>query len=204
MEGREGPGNSNFQKKPHEIKPGMNNRKEDTMKKIIVLITACLLGFFVISASGAQDRKENSKTEENMIRQLREGKVQNFKGDDLGIIRNVVVDAISGKAVYVLIMYGNKIYPVPADLILFQSGTGKIILDVDKDKLLRAPSFTADSMPDLNDAAYGSRIYRYYGVSPFWEENLSPEREIPAEPKMAPAQPAGELPVPDSRQHPII
>jgi hypothetical protein len=59
------------------------------------------------------------------------------------------MDSVSGRAIYIVINHEDRLYLVPADLLAVKADTGKMILDIDKDKFLNSPSFTAETMPDL-------------------------------------------------------
>jgi hypothetical protein len=125
-----------------------------------------------------------------------DGNVHNLQGEVLGKVSHIVMDSISGRAVYVLIQDGERLYPVPAELLAVQADTGQMIVDIEKEKFLSSPSFSAETVPDLNDTEYGSRIHRYYGVSPFWErEQQVPDTDDRLKPEETPALPPGHPPV---------
>jgi len=165
------------------------------MKKIIALAVVALLAVFSVFQSGAvQEQNEMQGMEGNPV-EVNDGTVQNLQGEILGRVSHVVMDSISGRAVYVLIQDEERLYPVPADLLAVQAETGKMIIDIDRGKFLSSPSFTSDSVPDLNDTEYGSRVHRFYGVSPFWEREELPMDESQPQPGVTPELPPGHPPV---------
>jgi hypothetical protein len=187
------------------------------MKRIIALAFLSLLTVFSFYESGAVQAQNDVQglegnqgiegkqgLEGNPI-EVNDGTVQNLQGEVLGKVSHVVMDSISGRAVYVLIQDNERLYPVPADLLAVQAETGKMIIDIDKEKFISSPSFTADTVPDLNDTEYGSRIHRFYGVSPFWEREQEPGQESQPSPEGSPELPPSHPSLPEMPEgHPPI
>jgi hypothetical protein len=178
--------------------------RRSNMKGIIAVGMVCLLAVFSISESGAVEGLSNEKELQGNPVEVKDGNVENLQGEVLGKVSHIVMDSISGRAVYVLIQDGERLYPVPADLLAIQADTGKMVIDIDKEKFTSSPSFTAETIPDLNDTEYGSRVHRFYGVSPFWEREETPGDVNPREPGER-MLPPGHPPVPEIPEgHPPI
>jgi hypothetical protein len=50
----------------------------------------------------------------------------------------------------------------------YDTGMGGYVVDLDKDRLRGAPSFSRDQPPDWSDRDGGTRVHDYYGVRPYW------------------------------------
>ena len=44
----------------------------------------------------------------------------------------------------------------------------RLVVDLDRSRLEKAPTYTADDMPNWSDRTYGNRIDEYYGLQPYW------------------------------------
>ena len=50
------------------------------------------------------------------------------------------------------------------------------VLNADKKLLENAPGFDKDNWPNMADSAWGTRIYKHHGYTPYWEEVSSDRR----------------------------
>lgn len=97
--------------------------------------------------------------------------VENANGDDIGEIKDLVIDTQSENVRYVVLSHGgilgigDKLFAYPMSKVQTQRGDDdQIVMDVSKDKLENAPGFDKDKWPDFADATYTSEIDRYYGA----------------------------------------
>ncbi|HEY2019107.1 MAG TPA: PRC-barrel domain-containing protein [Bryobacteraceae bacterium] len=102
--------------------------------------------------------------------------VRNPAGDDLGKIEEIMLDVASGRVAYAVLSFGgflgigNKLFAIPWESLTLNEDDHVFILDADKDRLENAPGFDKDNWPDMADRDFGSQIYNYYGVKPYWDE----------------------------------
>jgi sporulation protein YlmC with PRC-barrel domain len=95
--------------------------------------------------------------------------VYNRQGESLGTIYNFMVDKRSGKAEYAVLQFGglfglgSDYYPLPWDVLTYDTGPGGYVVDLDKSMLEKAPRYSADREPRY-DRDYGREVYGYYGV----------------------------------------
>jgi len=100
--------------------------------------------------------------------------VYNRNNDKLGSVEDVMIDKISGKVVYAVMSFGGflgigkRYHPLPWSRLRYDTQRGGYVLDIDKDTLLKAPTFGAEDTPDYSDRAWGARIHDYYDVPPYW------------------------------------
>ena len=87
-----------------------------------------------------------------------------------------MIDLPSGRVAYAVLSFGgflgmgDKLFAVPWNALRVDEDEKCFILDMDKRTLEAAPGFDKDDWPDMADPTWGARIYSYYHVSPYWEE----------------------------------
>jgi hypothetical protein len=64
-----------------------------------------------------------------------------------------------------LLGMGESYHPLPWRVLNYDTNRGGFVIDLDKSRLAKAPSYTASNVPNWSDRAYGSRIDDYYGMS---------------------------------------
>jgi sporulation protein YlmC with PRC-barrel domain len=102
--------------------------------------------------------------------------VYNQKGEDLGDIKELMLDMRSGRIGYAVLScggflgMGDKLFAVPWSALTLDAGNKRFVLDVDKDRLKDAPGFDKDHWPDMADQAWSSKIHKYYGTTPHADE----------------------------------
>jgi sporulation protein YlmC with PRC-barrel domain len=102
--------------------------------------------------------------------------VKNPQGQNLGKINDIVVNSYSGQIAYAILEadtgflgVGDRMFAIPWQSFS-QSATGnELVLDIDKERLASAPYFNRGSWPDFSDRQWETDVYRYYGVTPYWE-----------------------------------
>ncbi len=101
--------------------------------------------------------------------------VVNSKGEDLGKIEDIMIHVPSGKIAYAVLSFGgflglgDKLFAIPWEALKLDEDNHRFVLDIDKEKLERAPGFDKDRWPDMADPTWSSEIYRHYGYQePTW------------------------------------
>ena len=100
--------------------------------------------------------------------------VYNRQGERLGEVYNFMVDKYSGQVAYAVMSFGGFLgigesyHPLPWKVLDYDKRMGGYVVDLDKDKLRAAPSFSRDQTPDWSDRDWGTRVHDYYGVRPYW------------------------------------
>lgn len=100
--------------------------------------------------------------------------VYNRQGERLGTVHNFMVDKSTGRVAYAVMSFGGFLgmgesyHPLPWRVLNYDTSQGGFVIDLDKSRLAKAPSYTASNVPNWSDRAYGSRIDDYYGMSPYW------------------------------------
>lgn len=100
--------------------------------------------------------------------------VYNPRGENIGEIRDVMIDKTSGKVAYAVMSFGGFLgigkdyHPLPWPLLKYDTSLGGYVVDVSKTDLEQSPAYPADAVPQWGDRTYESRLHDYYGVGPYW------------------------------------
>lgn len=101
--------------------------------------------------------------------------VINSKGDNLGDVKEVVIDPRSGRVAYAVVSFGGflgmgeKLFAIPFSAFEYDVNKSKYVLDVSKERLEAAPGFDPDKWPSMAEEKWNRDAYKYYGRSPYWE-----------------------------------
>jgi sporulation protein YlmC with PRC-barrel domain len=103
-------------------------------------------------------------------------KVFNSAGEQLGNLKELVIDLEDGRIAYVVLSFGgflgmgDKLFAIPWEALDLNPKDQTFILDVDKEILKEAPGFDKDHWSDnaQYEAGWLLDIYEYYGYSPYW------------------------------------
>ena len=96
--------------------------------------------------------------------------VYNRQGERLGTVSHFMVGKRSGRVEYAVLNFGGlfglggRQYPLPWDVLSYDTSQGGYVVDLDKDMLDKAPSYETGQEPNY-DRDYGERVYGYYGVT---------------------------------------
>jgi sporulation protein YlmC with PRC-barrel domain len=130
------------------------------------------LAFSTMAAEGNK-AVEQSSAAANAFRLMRASQlmgknVENPKGENLGEIKDLVIDVNNERVFYAILEFGGflglgeKLFAYPVRYFNPTSAnTDKLVLNVDKEKLKAAPGFARDSWPDW--LTYGKKVDQYYG-----------------------------------------
>jgi sporulation protein YlmC with PRC-barrel domain len=113
--------------------------------------------------------------------------VKNRRGDNLGTIKDVVIDMEAGRVAYLILAsggflgIGNKYLALPLETIEIDTVDEKIIVDIDKAKLQSAPGFENESWTSQSQRELVSNIYSYYGLDSYLRNSPLETVEIHSE-----------------------
>ena len=98
--------------------------------------------------------------------------VFNRKDENLGDIKEIMLDMRSGRVAYAVLScggvlsMGGKLFAVPWDALALDTENKRFVLDVEKDRLASAPGFDKDKWPNMADPKWAEGIHAYYGIKP--------------------------------------
>jgi len=144
------------------------------MKKVGALLgVITLLSLACAAGSFAQDRELPwSLIRGNMFIGAN---VENPQGQNLGEIKDIVIDRASGRIAYAVVSFGGflgmgeKLFAVPWSAFSQpKPDKDTFVLDVDKERLKNAPGFDAHNWPQMASREWVTSLYSYYNVPPYW------------------------------------
>lgn len=99
--------------------------------------------------------------------------VYNQQGDKLGDVDDIMIDKVSGRAIYAVMSFGGflgmgeKYHPLPWATLKYDEQKGGYVVNLDKKQLEGAPNYDRGSefkwTPD-----YGRKIDSYYNADSYW------------------------------------
>ena len=101
--------------------------------------------------------------------------VQNMGREDLGEIKDLMIDLSGGRIAYAVLSFGgflgmgDKLFAIPWEAFQVVQEEEVLLLNVAKEKLEQAPGFEKDNWPDMADVTWGQSIHAYYGYDPYWD-----------------------------------
>ena len=99
--------------------------------------------------------------------------VYNLKGDKLGTVEDIMIDKVSGRAIYAVMSFGgflgigDKHHPLPWSTLKYDTAKEGYVVDLDKDMLKDAPTYD-DNESFAWTPDYGRRVDKYYDVPTYW------------------------------------
>ena len=95
--------------------------------------------------------------------------VYNTAGDKLGSVDDLMIDKVSGQIRYAVLEFGGFLgmgtdrYPLPWNMLKYDTAKEGYVVPLDKDKLDKAPRYAETEVPEYT-TDYGKRVYNYYGA----------------------------------------
>lgn len=164
-------------------------------QKTTFVTTAVSLGLLLASAAFAQSAMEDaagspaapdqqeaselSASEEPHILKTSEligYRVINTDGEELGTIKEIVIDPHEARVAYAVLSFGgllglgDKLFALPWKTLVLNPDTQTVYLSIEKEKLQDAPGFDQTRWPDMASLAQ-STTHDYSGQTPYWEKD---------------------------------
>ena len=95
--------------------------------------------------------------------------VYNLQEEDLGDIKEIMLDMETGEVSYAVLSFGgflgmgDKLFAVPWSSLKLDTANERFTLDVTKAKLESAPGFDKNDWPDMADTSWQNTVHSYYG-----------------------------------------
>ncbi len=102
-------------------------------------------------------------------------KVVDRAGENLGDIKEIVIDPGTGKVAYGVVSFGGflgmgeKLFAIPFGAFSYNTSRSDYVLDVSKERLKAAPGFDSDHWPSMSDEKWNRDVSKYYEQPPYWE-----------------------------------
>ena len=87
--------------------------------------------------------------------------VYNRQGERLGTVHNFMVDKSTGRVAYAVMSFGGFLgmgesyHPLPWRVLNYDTSQGGFVIDLDKSRLAKAPSYTASNVPRSEERRVG-------------------------------------------------
>jgi sporulation protein YlmC with PRC-barrel domain len=95
--------------------------------------------------------------------------VYNSKNEDLGEIKEIMLDMETGKVSYAVLAFGGmlgmgeKLFAVPWEALTLDTRHKRFTLNLSKDRLKDAPGFDKAHWPNMADQGWAREIRSFYG-----------------------------------------
>lgn len=95
--------------------------------------------------------------------------VKNPQGEDLGSIKDIMIDTRDNSVAYYVLSFGgfmgmgDKYFALPPESITLDKENKCFILNADKERLKNAEGFDKDNWPNMADPSFRDSLYSYYG-----------------------------------------
>ena len=95
--------------------------------------------------------------------------VYNHNDEDLGDIKEIMLDMRTGQIAYAVLSFGgllgmgDKLFAVPWENLTLDTINKRFRLNVDKEQLKNAPGFDKDNWPDMASDAWNEQMTQFYG-----------------------------------------
>ncbi|SOD22404.1 PRC-barrel domain-containing protein [Nitrosomonas ureae] len=96
--------------------------------------------------------------------------VYNLQDEDLGDIKEIMLDMNTGEVSYAVLSFGgflgmgDKLFAVPWSALKLDTANKRFTLDANKEKLESAPGFDKDHWPNMADSSWQQTVNSYYGA----------------------------------------
>lgn len=100
--------------------------------------------------------------------------VINTRGEDLGEIKDIMIDVRTGKVAYAVLSsggflgVGNKLFAIPWGALTLDADRKCFVLDVERDRLANAPGFDKNHWPTMADPLWAKQVHDYFGQNTYW------------------------------------
>ena len=141
--------------------------------KTPTLLMATLLGFTIATTQGqTQSSTTTSYVQTSKIVGM---KVKDSSGQEVGVVKDVVLDRNTGCMAYTVLSTGGtstrvtgggKTVAVPWTVYTTTSDPSVMTVRVERDRVYNAPAFDYARIDEYSTSGYINNVYSYYGVTP--------------------------------------
>lgn len=118
-----------------------------------------------------------SQTGNNLIESDRvEGTaVYSASGSDIGSVKRIMLEKVSGKAVYAVVSFGGFLglgadeYTIPWSKLTYDTSLGGYRTDISESQLQGAPKFSINSDDEWYDRERERQLYDYWSSPYYWQ-----------------------------------
>lgn len=147
-------------------------------KILLPIIALCAGGLSSLSANDADLNRTTTYVATPspfILSSAMNATVKDAQGDNLGQIKDVVIDPVTGRATFAVIQLNGDVgprgafAPVPWSLLSPAATTAEpktFVLNVNRDQFASGQRYYLNHWPDTDQAVWGPKVYAYYGLNP--------------------------------------
>jgi hypothetical protein len=100
--------------------------------------------------------------------------VFNLRGEDIGSIKRLMIDKVSGRVAYAVMSFGGFLgigaeeHAIPWGKLKYDPDLGGYRTDITVDELQHAPTFSRDPAYDWGDRSREEELHRHYRTPYYW------------------------------------
>lgn len=100
--------------------------------------------------------------------------VYNHLEEDIGDIKEIMLDMSSGKIAYAVLSFGGmlgmgeKLFAIPWNALTLDTVNKRFILKIEKSRLEEAPGFNKDAWPNMADQTWAKDVHAFYDTKPYY------------------------------------
>ena len=104
-------------------------------------------------------------------------KVLSIEGDDIGKVKDIMLDVRSGRIAYAVLSsggflgIGDKLLAIPWHALTLDTGRKCFQLAMSSERIKNAPGFDKDHWPSMADETWATSIHQFYGREPYWNRD---------------------------------
>jgi sporulation protein YlmC with PRC-barrel domain len=101
-------------------------------------------------------------------------KVLSSDGDDVGKVKDIMLDVRSGRIAYAVLSsggflgIGDKLLAIPWHAPTLDTERKCFQLAMSSERVKNAPGFDKDHWPSMADQTWATSVHQYYGSEPYW------------------------------------
>ncbi|MGY6125794.1 PRC-barrel domain-containing protein [Paraburkholderia strydomiana] len=101
-------------------------------------------------------------------------RVLSSDGEDIGKIKDIMLDVRSGRVAYAVLSsggflgIGDKLLAIPWRALTLDTEQKCFVLDMTAERVKSAPGFDKDHWPSMADETWATSVHQYYGREPYW------------------------------------
>lgn len=147
---------------------------------LFVLIVASCLTINILTGSkndlnNTESFPANSGYSTKMLGDMIRSNVKNYNGDNLGFIRDIVIDTKTNEVNYVVLSYtrDNKLFAVPLSALKYDSHNSRFILDMNYNILDHLEGFNVYNWPEYADPRLALGTEKFLEAEKSWAYTFS-------------------------------
>jgi sporulation protein YlmC with PRC-barrel domain len=101
-------------------------------------------------------------------------KVISSDGEDIGKVKDIMLDVRSGRVAYAVLSsggflgIGDKLLAIPWHALMLDTERKCFVLNMTAERVRNAPGFDKDHWPSMADQTWATSVHQYYGSEPYW------------------------------------